>query len=201
MPLLSFLQKTDKDAQLMLAYARGDGEAFETLYRKHKDPLYRFFLRQCGSRAVAEELYQDVWLRVIKARESYQHKAKFSTWLYRIAHNILIDFFRKPETEGDELEEEHISSGAANDPAVIVSGQEKIQRYLIQLRTLPKEQREVFLLKEEAGLSIEQIALTTGDSFETVKSRLRYAVKKLKQALDDSEGDQKSSSRETELSS
>lgn len=169
----------------MLAYARGDGEAFEKLYGKYKNQLYRFFLRQCGNRAIAEELYQDVWFRVIKSRNSYQHKALFSTWLYRIAHNILIDYFRKPEMDGDELKEGHISTGPANDPAVLVSGQEKIQRYLTQLRTLPKEQREVFLLKEEAGLSIEQISLTTGDSFETVKSRLRYAVKKLKQTLND----------------
>ena len=184
MGLVSFQRSSDKDSQLMLAYAKGDSSAFETLYRKHKDALYRFFLRQCGNQAVAEELYQDVWLRVIKARDSYEQKAKFTTWLYRIAHNILIDQFRKPQTDSDdEYDTESIPDNAANDPEVILSGQEKIERFRLQLKNLPKEQIEVFLLKEEAGLSLEEIALTVGESKEAVKSRLRYAVKKLRQSL------------------
>lgn len=182
MPLLGFLEKTDRDAQLMLAYAGGDVQAFNTLYRKHKDALYRFFLRQCGSQALSEELYQEVWLRVIKAREQYEQKARFSTWLYRIAHNILIDHFRKPLAENHaDGDIEHIPDNASNDPALILDSQEKIARFRIQLRTLPKEQLEVFLLKEEAGLSLQDIAMTVGESRETVKSRLRYAVNKLKQ--------------------
>lgn len=186
MPLVSFQKTTDKDAQLMLAYAKGDAEAFETLYRKHKDPLYRFFLRQCGNQTIAEELYQEVWLRVIKARESYEQKAKFTTWLYRIAHNILVDQRRKPQTEtDDETDAENIPDNAANDPEVILSSQEKIKRFRVKLTKLPKEQLEVFLLKEEAGLSIEEIALTVGESKEAIKSRLRYAVKKLRQSLQD----------------
>lgn len=184
MGLVSFQKFNDKDEQLMLAYAKGDSSAFERLYSKHKDALYRFFLRQSGNQALAEELYQDVWLRVIKARDSYEQKAKFTTWLYRIAHNILIDHYRKPQTEkDDEFEAESIPDNAANDPEVILSGQEKIQRFRTQLENLPKEQLEVFLLKEEAGLSLEEIALTVGESKETVKSRLRYAIKKLRQLL------------------
>ncbi len=188
MSLVRFLQKTDKDAQLMLAYARGDAGAFEELYIRYKDQLYRFFLRQCGNQAIAEELYQDVWLRVIKAREGYQHKAKFSTWLYRIAHNILIDFFRKPEFEQESEEEQtELATRTDENPEAVLIGQEKLQCYMVLLRSLPKEQREVFLLKEEAGLSIEEIAQATGNSFEAVKSQLRYAVKKLKQVLIESE--------------
>ena len=184
MGLVSFQKFIDKDEQLMLAYAKGDSAAFETLYRKHKDALYRFLLRQCGNQALAEELYQDVWLRVIKARDSYEQKAKFTTWLYRIAHNILIDHFRKPKTEtDDENDAENIPDNAANDPEVILSGQEKIERFRVQLKNLPKDQLDVFLLKEEAGLSIEEIAFTVGESKEAVKSRLRYAVKKLRQSL------------------
>ncbi len=184
MGLVSFQKINDKDSQLMRAYAKGDSAAFEVLYRKHKDALFRFFLRQCGNQALAEELYQDVWLRVIKARGSYEKKAKFTTWLYRIAHNILIDYFRKPQSQtDDESDAENIPDNAANDPEVILSGQEKIERFRVQLKNLPKEQLEVFLLKEESGLSLEEIALTVGESKETVKSRLRYAVKKLRQAL------------------
>jgi len=183
--LISFQKAADKDGQLMLAYARGDSAAFETLYRKHKDALYRFFLRQCGNQALAEELYQEVWLRVIKARASYQNKAKFTTWLYRIAHNILVDHYRMPQTEtDDETVAEDIPDNAANDPEVILSGQEKIERFRVQLQNLPKEQLEVFLQKEEAGLSLEEIALTAGVNQEAIKSRLRYAVKKLRQCLD-----------------
>ena len=187
MALVNFKKSIgDKDGQLMLAYAAGDSSAFEVLYRLHKDGLYRFFLRQCGNQALAEELYQEVWIRVIKARENYQLKAKFTTWLYHIAHNILVDQFRKPQTEtetDDESDTENIPDNAANDPEVILSGQEKIERFRVQLKNLPKEQLEVFLLKEEAGLSLEEIALTVGESKEAVKSRLRYAVKKLRQSL------------------
>ena len=181
MALVSFQKTTDKDAQLMLAYAKGDSSAFESLYLMHKDALYRYFLRQCGNQSLAEELYQEVWIRVIKARDSYEQKAKFTTWLYRIAHNILVDQFRKPQAEEDDETE---ADNAANDPEVIFSGQEKIERFRVHLTNLPKEQLEVFLLKEEAGLSLEEIALTVGESKEAVKSRLRYAIKKLRQALE-----------------
>lgn len=188
MGLVSFLnpksRHEDKDAHLMQAYALGDADAFEQLYLKYKDELYRFFLRQCGNQALAEELYQDVWVRIIDARQRYEAKAKFSTWLYHIAHNILIDHYRKPVEE--ELPEgDTIPSNRPDNPETIISGQEKLARYRAMIRTLPDEQREVFLLKEEAGLSIEEITQITGENFETVKSRMRYALKKLKQALEE----------------
>lgn len=186
MALVSFQEKSDKDGQLMLSYASGDASAFEILYRKHKDALYRFFLRQCGNRATAEELYQELWMRVIRARRSYEQKALFRTWLYRIAHNLLVDHLRKPVMESDGEDEsglENIPANASNDPEVVLDGQEKIERFRAHLHSLPREQLEVFLLKEEAGLSLNEIAETTGESFETVKSRLRYAVKKLKEFL------------------
>lgn len=121
MGLVSIQKINDKDSQLMRAYAKGDSAAFEVLYRKHKDALYRFFLRQCGNQSRAEELYQDVWLRVINARDSYEHKAKFTTWLYRIAHNILIDHFRKPQTQtDDETDAENVPDDAAKDRKSVV---------------------------------------------------------------------------------
>src|ERR1700694_2927984 len=82
------------DEQLMLAYAGGDAGAFETLYARHKGPLYRFVLRSVKARAEAEELFQDVWMRAIEARSRYTPQAKFSTWLYTIAHNRLVDHWR-----------------------------------------------------------------------------------------------------------
>ena len=186
MPLFNIADRRDPDAKRMLAYARGDAAAFETLYRKHKDPLFRFFLRQCGNRALAEELFQDTWVRVIDARDRFEAKAKFSTWLYHIAHNLLVDHYRRP-TEDPLPELELEPPGRADNPETIVGGQEKLARFRAMIRALPDEQREVFLLKVEAGMSLGDIARITGENFETVKSRLRYAAGKLKQALEEPE--------------
>src|SRR4051812_44708757 len=82
------------DEDLMLRYCAGDAAAFETLYRRHRGAIYRYVLRQCGNAASADELFQDVWLRVVNARIGYEATAKFTTWVYRIAHNRLMDFFR-----------------------------------------------------------------------------------------------------------
>lgn len=183
MTLVDFLTSTDKHGQLMLAYAAGDMAAFATLYGYYKGPLYRFFLRQCGSGAIAEELYQELWMRVINHRADYQHKARFSTWIYHIAQNLIVDHFRKHIPEQREVELDELEGDPACDPAEQYSSQEKVSRFLGMLKGLPDEQRQVFLLKEEAGLSLDEIAQLTGQSFETVKSRLRYAVKKLRQAI------------------
>ena len=83
------------DEQLMLAYREGDAGAFEELYRRHKGGLFRFVLRSVRERAVAEELYQEIWMRAIEARGRYEVQAKFTTWLYTIAHNRLVDHWRK----------------------------------------------------------------------------------------------------------
>ncbi len=185
MALVDFIGSTDRQGRLMLAYAQGDVAAFEELYAHYRAPLYRFFLRQCGSRARAEELYQDLWTRVIQHRQTYQHKARFSTWLYKIAHNLLLDQHRKHEPDGGEEDPDELESEADADPAGHYVAQENLSRFLRLLDALPEEQRRVFLLKEEAGLSLEEIAKVTGTGFENVKSRLRYAVTKLRQALTD----------------
>jgi RNA polymerase sigma-70 factor (ECF subfamily) len=183
MTLIDFIATTDRQGQLMLAYARGDASAFESLYHHYKGPLYRFFVRQCGNRALAEELYQELWMRVIRQREAYQHKARFSTWLYRIAHNLLLDHFRKGQPQfDDDTALETLSASDDSDPAAQYQVREQQARLLRCLQSLPAEQRQVFLLKEEAGLSLDEIAQVTGASFENVKSRLRYAIKKLKEA-------------------
>ena len=83
------------DEELMLAYRDGDAGAFDTLYRRHKGPVYRYMLRQCRDAGVADELFQDVWMNLIRARESYTVQAKFTTYIYTMAHNRLIDHYRK----------------------------------------------------------------------------------------------------------
>jgi len=183
MNLISFLDNSDPHGQLMLAYARGDVQAFDTLYVHYRGPLFRYFLRQCGSHALAEELYQELWMKVINSRDRYEHSARFATWLYHIAHNLLVDHFRKLHPESGDLDPDEAEAGPDSDPAEQYSSQEKISRFLGLLQSLPDAQREVFLLKEEGGLSLEEIAKVTRTSFETVKSRLRYAVNKLLEAV------------------
>jgi RNA polymerase sigma-70 factor (ECF subfamily) len=172
------------DEELMLAYRGGDAAAFETLYARHRARLYRFVLRSVKARALAEELYQETWMRVIEARSRYAPKARFTTWLYTIAHNQLVDHWRKRglslvSLEGDEL------PGASPDPARHAEARESLARLAAALEALPALQREAFLLHEEGGLSVSEIAAATGANEEAAKSRLRYAMAKLKAAVED----------------
>ena len=176
------------DEELMLSYGGGDAGAFETLYRRHRGPLYRFLLRQVGDTATAEELFQDVWMRVIDARGRYEARAKFSSWVYAIAHNRLMDFYRasgKAKFLAQEESEEALERLAADDvPAeALVDRKRAAERLLAALAVLPEAQREAFLLQQEGDLSVEEIGAATGVSRETAKSRLRYAIVKLRACL------------------
>jgi RNA polymerase sigma-70 factor (ECF subfamily) len=172
------------DEKLMLAYRGGDAGAFERLYARHRGGLFRFVLRSVPQRATAEELFQEIWIRVIEARERYVAKARFTTWLYTIAHNRLIDHWRQRGLSLVGAEEGDAVPDSRHDPAVRVEGREMLARLAQALESLPVLQREAFLLHEEAGLSIAEIAATTGCDEEAAKSRLRYATAKLKAAVD-----------------
>lgn len=179
----------------MLAYREGDSRSFEHLYRRHRGGVYRYLLRQCRNRADAEELFQDVWTNLIRARGRYHASARFSTYLYRIAHNRLIDHFRRrrPSDPGPETTEaedgtmppswEQLPAAEADGPERRAATAQTARQLLAALMALPSEQREAFLLREEGGLSLAEIAEVTGVSDETAKSRLRYAVQKLRRAL------------------
>ena len=166
----------------MLAYGGGDAAAFETLYARHRGGLFRFVLRAVKDRGVAEELFQEVWVRVIEARERYAPKARFTTWLYTIAHNLLVDHWRKKGLSLAVLDEEDVPSESAN-PARQADAREARARLGQALEALPAAQREAFLLHEEGGLSVAEIAAVTGAGAEAAKSRLRYAMAKLKAAV------------------
>jgi RNA polymerase sigma-70 factor (ECF subfamily) len=168
----------------MLAYGRGDAGAFETLYRRHRGPLYRFVLRALKQRSAAEELFQEVWIRVIESRSRYAPQARFTTWLYTIAHNLLVDHWRKKGLSLVSLDAEDVPLDSA-DPARQVEARESLERFLDMLEKLPAAQREAFLLHEEAGLTVAEIAAVTGAGAEAAKSRLRYAMAKLKAAVDE----------------
>jgi RNA polymerase sigma-70 factor (ECF subfamily) len=181
------------DEQLMIAYRDGDAAAFETLYARHKGPLYRYVLRSVKAHGEAEELFHDVWLRVIEARERYVTTARFTTWLYTIAHNRVVDHWRRRGLTLASLDASNDPDDPPFEPAAAPQDEpqrradlnEDLRRLGVALAALPPAQREVFLLREEAGLSLPEIAEVAGIDLEAAKSRLRYALAKLREALDD----------------
>ncbi len=177
------------DEALMLGYRDGDAGAFDVLYARHKGGIYRYLLRQCRNAALADEMFQDVWMNLIRARAGYSVQAKFSTYLYRIAHNRLMDHFRRNNAGELSLDDESgapIAEPAAPrsaEPETDAEVRQQAAHLLALLEALPVEQRAAFLLQHEGGLSIEEIAAATGVNRETAKSRLRYAMAKLRQGM------------------
>ena len=174
----------------MLLYRGGDAGAFDVLYSRHKGGVYRYLLRQCRVPALAEELFQDVWMNLIRARTGYTVQAKFTTWLYRLAHNRLVDHYRKRspavivslDDEGGEAAAE-VPDERERPSDEALDARRQAARLLELIAALPEAQREAFLLQQEGGLSVEEIAQATGVTRETAKSRLRYAMSKLKQGM------------------
>lgn len=190
------LQKLLTDEQLMLRYRDGDAQAFDTLYQRYQRPLYSYFYRQCGNSAIAEELYQDIWMNLIRARERYEVTAKFKTYIYRLAHNRLIDHYRKNSRatavsyeEQIDYDDALIDSYNAVTPERKYSGEQMLQTLVELIESLPEEQKEAFILKEESGMSIDEIAEVTQVKAETAKSRVRYAFNKIRKGMDEQYGD------------
>lgn len=169
----------------MARYRDGDSAAFATLYAHHKGPLYRYLLRQVRNAGAASDLFQEVWSRLIATRSRYEARAKFATYLFHIAHNCAIDSFRRDimrqGVRSDDIEEPQVPE--YQRPDGIAELAEQHSALLAALGALPQEQREAFLLHEETGLTIEEIARVTDVGLETAKSRLRYAIRKLKKSL------------------
>lgn len=180
------MDKNPEDSALMLRYSDGDVAAFEVLYTRHNDALFRYLLRLCRQRDMAEDVFQEVWGKIIKARENYRPSAKFSTFLYHVAHNCFIDHIRRNKRHSHTADIEADSQPDPGEQPDVQTERCLARRRLeVALQNLPYEQRDVFLLHEEAGFNLDQIASITGSSRETSKSRLRYAVKKLRQAIDE----------------
>lgn len=177
------------DGTLMLRYGAGDAGAFEELYSRHRAPLWRFVLRSLHDETATADVFQDVWMRVISHRGRYTPTAKFTTWLYRIAHHCCVDYWRRAgrttqreHPAGEEVLASLADSDAARPDA---AAQEEEQAAALQaaLRELPEAQRCAFLLYVEAGLALADIAAVTDVGVETAKSRLRYATARLRSAL------------------
>lgn len=174
------------DERLMQDYAAGDNLAFDRLYQRHRRPLFAFLLRGLGQRALAEECFQEVWSRIVQARRRYVVEAKFSTWMYQIAHHLMIDQFRRQrpvqnESEAPGLLERQVDPQLP--PEQSLSDFEQRRRVQRALAELPDDQRLAVQLRLEQELSLEDIASITGVGRETVKSRLRYAMDKLRARL------------------
>ncbi len=185
----------DEDAALMLAYAAGDAAAFNTLYARHEMPVFRFLRRSLGAdgAALVDELHQEVWLAVVRNAASYEPRARFATWLYGIARTRLIDHWRARRqhvsldepaaNDPDETLADRLPADAAAQPEVQALTRAQGAAFLRAVEQLPPAQREVFLLHAEGELTLAEIGALTGVGMETAKSRLRYAMVKLRSDL------------------
>jgi RNA polymerase sigma-70 factor, ECF subfamily len=186
---------SDSDESLMRRFQAGDASAFEALLGRHRAAVFAFLVRMTGDRARAEDLLQETWLRVVSAAPRWERRARFTTWLYTLARNLAVDEARRaahrvdgPEARrpddpepagpayerapGDGPEPDRAAESARLRPAITAA-----------LLALPPEQREVFLLREYAGVPFDEIAKVTGAAVGTVKSRMRYALEGLRKSL------------------
>ena len=183
------------DEVLLAAYRKGDSGAFETLLGRYRGPIFNFLLRSARDRGRAEELYQDVWMKVIERCDEFRGDAKFSTWLYSIARNLSIDHQRKMKFRGHaSLDAPEPRSGQPAGDRVpnpgpsteqLASGALMKERIARAVEGLPEEQREVFLLRQLQGLAFREISEVVGVPANTVKSRMRYALERLRHTLSD----------------
>ena len=182
----------NSDEELMLAYANGEASAFDELYARHKGGVYRYVLRHCGNAGIADELFQEIWMNAIRVRATYAPTAKFSTWLYTLARNRIVDHWRSSvhattvsidEDESIACEVGGLTAARKDEPHARADNRELATHLKASIAALPPAQRDVFLLQHEGGLSLAEIAALTGVGAETVKSRLRYAIAKLRSDL------------------
>lgn len=187
------------DAELMLAFQRGDARAFEELAKRHQRGIYNFVLRSVRERGRAEELLQEVFLRVVRSKDRYERTAKFSTWIYSIARNLCVDESRRARFRDHQSldAERRGKNGDGGGPMVArlesksvptdaAAEAPKLRRRLEDaVAALPEEQREVFVMRQVSGMSFREIGESIGVPENTVKSRMRYALEKLREQLAD----------------
>lgn len=173
------------DERLMSGFAGGDADAFDALYERYRGPVFRYFVRQLAE-ADAEEAHQETWLRVIRARAGWRNQGEgsFRRYLFTLAHNVIVDRFRqharRPQHRSGEDPDAH--SDGADTPTQIHQAQ-LAERLYAAIARLPLAQREALVLHEETGMTYAEIAAVTEATPEGVKSRLRYAMRKLRSEL------------------
>ncbi|WP_339485408.1 RNA polymerase sigma factor [Pseudomonas sp. EL_65y_Pfl2_R95] len=181
--------KESDDASLLLRYRQGDADAFAQLYQRHRLGLFRFLCGLCGDQALAEEIFQETWLSIVRSQTVQREAVLFKTWLYQIARNRLIDYWRKHGKRDallDEYDEqEHAQVDSQRGPEQQLDLSQDQRRLQLALDELPPEQREVFMLRAQGEMELHEIAELTHTAAETVKSRLRYAMQKLRRLLEE----------------
>ena len=187
----------EADEDLMLAYAAGDASAFTRLYDRHERAVHRFFRRQAVAANEADDLLQNTWMAVVRNAGGYAPDAKFTTWLYTIARSKLVDHWRATRrhmalapdaaNDPDDVEEhgasillERIAADESARPDMQAMSRQYANAFIAAVEALPAPQREAFLLHVEGDVSIEAMAAITSVGIETAKSRLRYAMKRLR---------------------
>lgn len=186
------------DEVLLDRYVKGDVRAFELLLARHRGAVYAFLLRSVRDAAVAEDLFQETFLRVVQRADQFGGQSRFTTWLYTIARNLTVDHARRMRhrrhasldaprgADGEDSRPLSESTAGHSTPAdkAAIEAQARAA-FQVALDALPDEQREVFLLRQVDGLAFADIAAILGIPENTAKSRMRYALERLQQALDE----------------
>ncbi len=176
-------QEDSRDEDLFARFRSGDAMAFDALMQRHRRPIYNLILRSVGEKAVAEDILQDTWLKILQAAPTYDPSVKFMPWAYAIARNFCVDRTRRrvarPQGPGELV----------GDPGIPVAAEvqdmDAQSKIVSAIEALPGEQREVFVLRELCALRFCEIADVVGAPEDTVRSRMRYALEKLQEALGD----------------
>jgi RNA polymerase sigma-70 factor (ECF subfamily) len=195
-----------QDTDLLRRYVAGDPEAFLVLFHRYRKPVYNFIVRTVQDRNTAEDLLQDVFMRIIQRAEDFRGESKFTTWLYTIARNLCIDHIRKTNLRRNVSlngQSRSIENGQKRKALIqVVDRTPGVDRHTNSKRlreviadavgTLPEEQREVFLMRQVQNMPFQEIANVVGVSENTIKSRMRYALEHLREILIDYETDARS---------
>ena len=185
-----------RDEELMERYREGDIDAFEVLLTRHEKKVYGFLYRKLGDRQKANDVLQEVFLRVIRSARQYRKQARFTTWLYTIARNLAVDELRRmshrrhrslnaPLDGSGRTSLEDRLPGPSDDGFTKADGSEIKTRINEAVNELSEAQREVFVMRQLMNLSFKDIAAIIGISENTAKSRMRYALDNLRLSLAD----------------
>ena len=190
------VQNAERDEELMERFRGGDMRAFRELLNRHEVRVYNYFLRSFGQPELSQDLTQEVFLRVVRGRDGFRRDASFATWMWRIVRNLKVDTFRRlrfrrhaslDAPAGNNPEGPSRLDGVADPADQPADRGTEDQRFARALREaipqIEEQQREVFLLRQTEGLSFQEIAEVQGVNVNTVKSRMRYALEKLRAAL------------------
>ncbi len=178
------------DADLLSAFAKGDAAALRALVERYRPALFSWLLGMTGNHADAEDLFQDIWFRVIRHAERF-NDVSFKAWLWKIARNLVIDSRRKrkPDVSLDAVDDEdeqplvdQLAAGGAG-PAESVERDDLTKRVMRAVTSLPEVQREVFLMRVQGNLSFGEIAASLGVPLNTALGRMHDAMTKLRKLL------------------